>query len=63
LICPECGEEIPELVETLRKTSVYDCRGDGCGYRFDLATGTYKTLVEGAADAPVVIDAPVETLG
>jgi len=34
LICPRCGHEMSENIETLRGTTFYNCRGDDCAYSF-----------------------------
>jgi predicted RNA-binding Zn-ribbon protein involved in translation (DUF1610 family) len=36
LICPDCGQEHLEFADKLRGLRNYPCRGDGCGFRFDL---------------------------
>jgi hypothetical protein len=49
LICPLCGQEGAELVETLRGLVEYACRGEGCDYRFRLKTGADNELADGFA--------------
>lgn len=56
-ICPRCGNEAAEFVETLRRSSVYRCRGDGCGYHFDLKAGPHRELVKGFDETYARLDA------
>jgi hypothetical protein len=50
LICPDCGHENAEFADTLRGSSSYSCRGDGCDYSFDLA-GPRKDFGRGFTEA------------
>lgn len=45
LICPHCDNETTEFVDTLRGMNFYDCRADGCGYRFELKAGPDKESI------------------
>jgi len=56
LICPLCGQEAAELIETLRGLAEYSCRGEGCDYRFRLKTGADKELAGGFAEAYAKLD-------